>query len=92
MKAWLKGFYFSLPIQLLFLHFRKYQILLVFWLILFCVVGGIFMKSFGANSLFLSPEYIGSVTPLSFAIVGVSVGMFIMSWHVTSFILLSHYF
>jgi hypothetical protein len=92
MKAWLRGFYRSLPIQLLFLHFRKYQALLVFWFILFSIVDGVFMKSFGANSLFLAPEYIGSVTPLSFAIVGISLGMFIMSWHITTFILFSRHF
>jgi len=50
------------------------------------------MKSFGADSLFLAPEYLGNVTAISFAIVGVAVGMFIMSWHVTTFILFSRNF
>ena len=44
MKAWLRGFYYSFPVQLLFLHFRKYQVLLVFWFILFTVVNGSFME------------------------------------------------
>jgi hypothetical protein len=92
MYAWLRGFYYSLPIQLLFLHFRRYQILLVFWFILFSVVDGVFMKSFGADSLFLAPEYLGNVTAISFAIVGIAIGMFIMSWHVTTFILFSRNF
>jgi hypothetical protein len=92
MKAWLRGFYYSLPIQLLFLHFRRYQVLLVFWFMLFSTVDGAFMKSFGANSLFLAPEYLGSVTAISFAIVGIAIGMFIMSWHVTTFILFSRNF
>lgn len=92
MKEWLRGFYYSLPIQLLFLHFRKHQVLLVFWFLLFSTVDGTFMKAFGADSLYLAPEYLGNVTPMSYAIVGVSVGMFIMSWHVTTFILLSRHF
>jgi hypothetical protein len=92
MKAWLRGFYYSLPIQLIFLHFRRYQVLLVFWFILFSVVNGVFMKSFGADSLYLAPEYLGNVTAISFAIVGIAVGMFIMSWHVTTFILFSRNF
>src|SRR5437764_2050345 len=87
MKAWLRGFYYSLPIQLLFLHFRRYQVLLVFWFMLFSIVDGVFMKSFGADSLYLAPEYLGNVTAISFAVVGIAIGMFIMSWHVTTFIL-----
>jgi len=92
MQAWLRGFYYSLPIQLLFLHFRRYQVLLVFWFILFSIVDGVFMKSFGADSLYLAPEYLGNVTAISFAIVGIAIGMFIMSWHVTTFILFSRNF
>jgi len=92
MKAWLRGFYFSLPIQLLFLHFRRYQVLLVFWFALFSTIGGIFMKNFGADSLYLAPEYLGNVNSISFGIVGVAIGMFIMSWHITTFILFSRYF
>jgi len=57
MKTWLKGFYYSFPIQLVFLHFRKYQLLMLFWFVLFSTVNGTFMKTFGADSLFLVPEY-----------------------------------
>lgn len=92
MKAWLRGFYYSLPVQLLFLHFRKYQALLLFWFILFSAANGSFMKSFGADSLFLAPEYLADVNTISFAIVGLSVGMFIMSWNITTFILFSKHF
>jgi hypothetical protein len=92
MKAWLRGLYFSFPVQLVFLHFRKYQILLLFWFILFSTVAGGFMKTFGADSLFLAPEYLGNVNSFSTAIVGISVGMFIMSWNIATFILFSRYF
>lgn len=92
MKAWLNGFYHSFPIQLLFLHFRKYQVLLVFWFILFSTVNGSFMKTFGADALYLAPEYLGDVNAVSFAIVGVATGMFMMSWNISSFILFSKHF
>ena len=82
MKAWLRGFFYSFPIELLFLHFRKYQVLLAFW----------FMQTFGANSLFLAPEYLGSVNSFGAAIVGMAIGMFIMSWNITTFILFSRHF
>jgi hypothetical protein len=92
MKAWLNGFYHSFPIQLLFLHFRKYQVLLLFWFILFSTVNGSFMKTFGADALYLAPEYLGNVNAISSAIVGVAIGMFIMSWNISSFILFSKHF
>lgn len=92
MKAWLNGFYHSFPVQLLFLHFRKYQVLLVFWFILFSTVNGTFMKSFGADALYLAPEYQGNVNALSMAIVGISIGMFVMSWNISTFILFSKHF
>ena len=92
MKAWLRGFYYSFPIQLLFLHFRKYQVLLLFWYILFAVVNSSFMANFGADSLFLAPEYLDNVNSISAALVGASIGMFIMSWNISTFILFSKHF
>ena len=92
MKAWFRGFIYSFPIQLILLHLRKYQVLLIFWFILFSVVNGSFMKTFGADSLFLGPEYLGNVNAFSMAIVGASIGMFIMSWNIATFILFSRYF
>ena len=92
MKAWLRGFFYSFPVQLLFLHFRKYQVLLVLWFILFSTINGSFMHAFGADSLFLAPEYLGSVNWFGTAIVGISIGMFIVSWNITSFILFSRHF
>src|SRR5688572_2506565 len=92
MKAWLRGFYYSFPIQLLFLHFRKYQVLLLFWFILFAVVNSSFMNTFGADSLFLAPEYLDNVNSISAALVGIAIGMFVMSWNISTFVLLSKYF
>ena len=92
MKVWLRGFYYSFPFQLLFLHFRKYQVLLVFWFILFAVVNSSFMNTFGADSLYLAPEYLGNVNSISAALVGASIAMFIMSWNISTFILFSKHF
>ncbi len=89
---YLRGTFYSLPVQLLFLHFRKYQVLLVFWAVLFSVVGGGLMKSFGAEALYLAPEYMGNVNAFGAAIMGVGIGLFIMCWNVTTFILFSRHF
>ncbi len=45
------------------------------------------MKNFGADALFLAPEYLGNVNAAGAALVGIAVGIFIMSWHITTFIL-----
>jgi len=50
------------------------------------------MKTFGADSLYLGPEYLGNVNFFASAAVGASIGMFIMSWNITSFILFSRHF
>ncbi|HET9055526.1 MAG TPA: hypothetical protein VFN30_01635 [Chitinophagaceae bacterium] len=92
MKTFFTGLYRSFPVQLVFLHFRKYQVLLLFWYILTSAIAGGFMKTFGADSLFLSPEYLGNVNWLSAAIVGVAAGVFFMSWNITTFIAFSKYF
>lgn len=87
MKKYLVGFWFSMPVQLFFLHFRKYQVFLIFWYILFATTGGFFMNNFGADSLFLAPEYYNKVDMISTGIVGIAIGIFIMSWNITTFIL-----
>ncbi|ULQ51531.1 patatin-like phospholipase family protein [Flavihumibacter fluvii] len=92
MKQKSKAIFYSFAVQLILLHFKKFQILLVFWFILFGAVNGSFMSSFGVNSLFLSPEYMGNVNALSAGIVGMAIGIFIMSWNITTFILFSRHF
>ena len=87
MMNWLKNLFYSLPIQLFIIHFRKYQVLLIFWYALFTTVASSFMKNFGADALFFSPEYLGSVNFLGTLITGISLGILIMSWNITTFIL-----
>ncbi|HTQ27398.1 MAG TPA: hypothetical protein VMI35_04685 [Puia sp.] len=92
MMQYLKATYYSFPIQLVLLHFKKFQVLLLFWVILFSTINGGFMRSFGADALFLAPEYLNNVNALSSGIVGVAMGVFIMSWNITTFILFSRHF
>lgn len=87
MKKYLAGFYYSLPVQLFLLHFRRYQVLLIFWYVLFATISGNFLHTYGAHTLFLSPEYLGNVNAFSSGLVGFSVGVFFMSWNITTFIL-----
>ena len=89
---YLKSIYYSFPIQLLLLYIKKYQVLLIFWIILFSTIHGGFMHSFGADALFMAPEYMDNVNALSAAIVGAAAGAFIMCWNVTTFILYSRHF
>lgn len=92
LKIYLAGFYYSFPVQLVLLHVRKYQLLLLFWWIVGSAVAGHFMSSFGADSLFLAPEYLGSVSFVSALLVGMGLAIFIMSWNITTFILFSSHF
>jgi hypothetical protein len=88
----LRSIYFFFPVQLLLLHIKKFQVLLIFWLILFSTLDGGFMRAYGAAALFLSPEYPGDVSAASTALVGFATGIFIMSWNITTFILFSRHF
>lgn len=87
MKQTLKNIYYFFPVQLFILHFRKFQVLLVFWYLLGSTINSGFMKSYGADALFFSPEYLGDVNALSAFIVGIALGVFFMSWNITTFIL-----
>ena len=86
-KRALSGLYYFLPVQLVLLHFRKYQVLLIFWLILFLTVTGNFASHFGASSLFLAPEYLGNISFVSMMLLGCAMCVFIMMWHITTFII-----
>jgi hypothetical protein len=90
MKRFVSALFRFLPVQLLFLHFRKYQLLLVFWLVLTLTLTGDFAAHFGASTLFLAPEYLGEISFTSMFLLGGATAVFIMSWHITTFIIHSH--
>jgi hypothetical protein len=87
MRQILKGIYFFLPVQLLLLHFRRYQLLLVFWIVLTAILTGNFAAHFGAQSLFLAPEYLGHMNATSMFLLGCGFCVFVMMWHITTFII-----
>lgn len=87
MKQALRNIFYFFPVQLFILHFRKFQVLLVFWYLLGSTINSGFMKNYGADALFFAPEYLGDVNLLSAFIVGIALGTFFMSWNITTFIL-----
>lgn len=87
MKKALKNIYYFFPVQLFILHFRKFQVLLIFWYVLGSTINSGFLKNFGSDALFFVPEYLGKVNTLSAFIVGIALGVFFMSWNITTFIL-----
>lgn len=92
MKRIIRSIYYSFAVQLLLLHLKKFQVLLIFWFLLFSSVNGSFLKTYGLDSLYLTPEYLGNVNWLAELITGMSFGIYIMSWNITTFILFSRHF
>ena len=87
-----KDFYFSFPVQLLLLSFKRNQFLLFFWLLLYAIVLGSYGAGVGTHSVLLDPEYLGNVGYLSFAVVGIGFGAMFITWNVVMYILSSHRF
>jgi len=90
-KIW-QAFLFSFPIQLLLLQVKKNTWLVIIWLILFGFVFQQIGSLFGIPYLFLDPEYDNKVSVFALFIMGVSVGGFIISFHITSYIIDAHRF
>ena len=92
MKKFLTGFWFSFPVQLLLLHFRRTQFLMLFWVLIIAIATKNFGIKFGVPYLLLDPEYLGKVNFFSFFILGACAGAFILTFNMTSYILHSHRF
>jgi hypothetical protein len=86
MARLLNGIYQFLPVQLLLLHFRKHQGLLLFWGAMFLIIANRLASIFGSRTLFLSPEYLGGTGLRSMGIIGGAFAAFTMAWHITTFI------
>ncbi|MDX2003485.1 MAG: hypothetical protein SFW35_13705 [Chitinophagales bacterium] len=87
-----RNIFFSFPVQLLLMHFKRHHLLMVFWLILFLMISNSIGSDFGFYYLLLDPEYLGKVDFISFGIMGVAFGVFVMTWHITTYILESYRF
>lgn len=75
------------PLQLLFVHLKKNQQLLIFWLILFLAIYGQIGVKYGIPYLFLAPEYLGKLTFSSYLIVGFAFGGFVIAFNIASYIM-----
>jgi hypothetical protein len=90
-RRYAQGIWFSMPVQLLLLHLKHYQLLLGFWGLLFALVGSRLLRPFGAHILFLFPEYLDRVNALSTAMVGVGIAIFMLTWNISTFILFARH-
>lgn len=82
---WRRVIYFF-PLQLLVLHVKHNQLLLLLWLLLFGFATGTLASGFGVPQQFLVPEYRGVTGPVSFFIVGFALGGFIEAFNVYTYI------
>ncbi len=91
-RTFLNRIIFSFPVQLVIMHIKKNQLVLIYWVLLFAFVTQSISLRFGIPYLFLDPEYRGEVDFLSFFIVGITCGSFIMAFNISSYILNSFRF
>ena len=87
MKKVVNTLIYSFPFQLILNHFKKNQLLLLCWVLLFSVINGGFAKGLGIPYLFLSPEYLNEVSFHSYFIVGLTLGGLIVAFNIASYIL-----
>src|SRR5690554_3764265 len=82
----LSGIRSFFPIHLLFSQIKYNLIVAFYWIFLFGIINRVVGLGIGLPYLFLSPEYLGLSNYLSFFILGVSIGGFIMAYHIYSYI------
>ncbi|MEN8121401.1 MAG: hypothetical protein ABFS35_13700 [Bacteroidota bacterium] len=92
LNKYIKDFFYSFPFQLVIVNFKRNQILLLFWLLLFLIITNNFGKNYGLPLLFLVPEYIGTVGFWSYFILGFTFGGYIMAFQISSYIVNGYLF
>ena len=83
----LRRFVYSFPIQLMVMYIKKNKSFLFFWVLLFGIITEQVGTKYGLQFLFLNPEYLGKVGFISFFIVGMMTGMFIVAFNIAGFLL-----
>lgn len=78
------------PVQLFLLHLRRSYVLVLFWLLIFLFISSNLGLAYGFPYLFLTPEYLDEVNFLSYLIIGITSGLFVMSFHISSYIYYSY--
>ncbi|MBN2681067.1 MAG: patatin-like phospholipase family protein [Bacteroidales bacterium] len=74
------------------MHIRKSPTLVLFWIILGGFVTNSFLSRFGAGSLFLTPEYLDKIDYLSFFLMGLATGAFIIAFNISSYLINAYKF
>ena len=92
MRKWWNNFWFSFPVQLLILHVRNHILLTSIWVFLGSLITGSVANMFGVKYLFWSPEYFGEVSFWSFFFLGFCFGGFVMTWHLSVYMLSAQHF
>ena len=73
------------PFRLISAHIKYNFFGLIYWALLFSIAAGDFGSFFGVPFLFYAPEFLGEISFMSFFLVGISVGGFIMMFHAYSY-------
>src|SRR5690606_33810323 len=73
------------PFQLLISHFKHNFAGVLAWLLFTLIVTGNLGSRFGLPILFYSPEYLGKVSYLSYALLGLGFGALMMAFHTYSY-------
>ncbi len=74
------------PLQLVFSHLKYNFLALIIWGILFAIINDALGTFFGVPYLFLSPEYLNSISFESFLFLGFALGGFIMGFNTYSYV------
>ena len=83
----IKRLLYFFPVQLLLLHLKRNHLLLIFWGVFFGYITGNLGQKYGAPFLFTTPEYLGEVSPIAYAILGFSLGGFVMAFNIYTYIM-----
>ncbi len=86
-RTYAESIFYSFPIQLLVLHFRKNQVFLIIWFLMFTIILGGFGRTMGIPYLFLDPEYLDKVDFWSFLIMGGVTAGLAISFLITTYII-----
>ncbi len=78
------------PFKLLLEHFKRHQILLIFWLLIFGFITGNLASGFGIHTLLLSPEYLDNNGFWAFLLLGITTGSFIVAYNLAFYIATSY--
>lgn len=91
-RQFISNFWRFFPVQLLILNIKKHLFLSILWLILFLIVTNRFLSGYGIPLLFLDPEYLDDAGFLSYGMMGLGIGGFIITWNLVIYMLNSFRF